>query len=297
MAAKNCVYLSTLGTKDAPPTNASEVVFETLVAPVMENFPNFEITHFQSFREPGSINRAFMDHVLAADLVIADVTDLTSDGFYELGVRHATQLPTILLAQDGGHIPFDHKDYRFVVYPYEATDDETEQRAREALAEAIRAVLENPPTSPGSLLPGTDITPREMRHELALRIHDAADALRTLRINSAADVVASLDKIATDLEAIEDEEMPSAIKDAGEKVLKILSRIADQLATVKGSRIIIAGIISLVLGGAGYPGATIYGLTLAFGKGPRYSQRRSRRSRGVRSKCPFFSENESLYHS
>jgi len=268
MAAKRCVYLSTLGIKDAPPTNGGEVVFETLVAPVMESFPNFEVTHFQSFREPGLINQAFMDHVLAADLVIADLTDLTSDGFYELGVRHATKLPTILLAQAGGRIPFDHKDYRFVVYPYEATDDETEQRAREALAEAIRDALEALPTPSGSTLPGIDITPREARHDLASRIHEAADALRTLRLNSAADVVASLDKIATDLESIEDEEAPFAIRDASEKVLKILSRIADQLATVKGSRIIVAGIISLVLGGAGYPGATIYGLTLAFWQGP-----------------------------
>lgn len=268
MAAKSCVYLSTLGIKDAPPTNGSEVVFETLVAPVMESFPNFEITHFQSFRESGSIDQAFMELVLAADLVIADLTDLTSDGFYELGARHATKLPTILLAQDVGRILFDIKDYRFVVYPYEATDDETEQRAREALAEAIRDVLETLPTPPGSTLPGTAITPRETRQQLASRIHEAADSLRTLRINSAADVVASLDKIATELESIEDEETPSATRDAGEKVLKILSRIADQLATVKDSRIIVAGIISLVLGGAGYPGATIYGLTLAFWQGP-----------------------------
>lgn len=212
MAAKSCVYLSTLGIKDAPPTNGSEVVFETLVAPVMESFPNFEITHFQSFRERGSIDQAFMELVLAADLVIADLTDLTSDGFYELGARHATKLPTILLAQDGGRILFDRKDYRFVVYPYEATDDETEQRAREALAEAIRDVLETLPTPPGSTLPGTAITPRETRHQLASRIHEAAASLRTLRINSAADVVASLDKIATDLESIEDEETPSAMR-------------------------------------------------------------------------------------
>ena len=58
------------------------------------------------------------------------------------------------------------------------------------------------------------------------------------------------------------------MREAGEKVLKILSRIADQLATVKGSRIIVAGIISFVLGGAGYSASTIYGITLAFWQGP-----------------------------
>jgi hypothetical protein len=99
-------------------------------------------------------------------------------------------------------------------------------------------------------------------------VQESADALQSLRINSAAEIVASLDKIATDLEAVEDEKTSSAMREAGEKVLKILSRIADQLATVKGSRIIVAGIISFVLGGAGYSAFTIYGVTLAFWQGP-----------------------------
>jgi hypothetical protein len=34
------------------------------------------------------------------------------------------------------------------------------------------------------------------------------------------------------------------------------------------AHIIVAGVISLVLGGAGYSGITIYGLTLAFWEGP-----------------------------
>jgi len=102
----------------------------------------------------------------------------------------------------------------------------------------------------------------------ASTLQEAADTIQSLRINSGGDVVASLQKIAADLEAIEDEKTPSAMKEAGEKVLKVLSRIAGQLATVKGSRIIVAGIISLVLDGAGYPGATICGLTLAFWQGP-----------------------------
>jgi len=165
-------------------------------------------------------------------------------------------------------LPFDIQDFRFVTYQYYSTDDETEQRTREALIEVIRDVLQAPPASPGFRIPVQKRSPRETRHELASRIQEAADALQSLRINSAGDIVASLQRIATDLETIEDEKTASAMKEAGEKVLKVLSRIADQLATVKGSRIIVAGIISLVLGGAGYPGLTIYGLTLAFWQGP-----------------------------
>jgi hypothetical protein len=268
MAEKTCFYISTFGLGDGPPSNAAEVVYETLVAPTMQSFPDFELVHFQMERVHGSINEAFMEHVLSADLVIADLTELNANGFYELGMRHAAQLPTILIAQAGHPLPFDQKDFRFVVYQYDGTDDETEQRTREALAEAIRDVLQAAPTTPGSKLPAQKASPRETRHELASRIQEAADTLQSLRINSAAEIVASLQKIATDLEGIEDDKTQSAMREAGEKVLKVLSRIADQLATVRGSRIIVAGIISLVLGGAGYPGATIYALTLAFWQGP-----------------------------
>lgn len=268
MAEKSCIYLSMLGRGDSPPNHGAEVVFETLVAPVMESFPEFDLTHYQYESEPGSINRTFVDIVLSADLVIADLTELQPSGFYELGIRHAAQLPTVLLTQTDRLAPFSHKDFRFVVYEYRTRDDELEQRTREALTEAIRDLLQSGPRVPGINLPAKKISPRETRQELVARINEAADAIQSLRINSAGNIVALLQSIAADLEAVEDDKTSSAMREAGEKVLKVLSRIADQLSTVKGARIIVAGIISLVLGGAGYPGATIYGLTLAFWQGP-----------------------------
>ena len=269
MPEKRCFYISTLGLRDSPPSDAADAVYKRLIIPVMQaEFPDFDLVHYKFERIHDSINDRFLDGVLSADLVIADLTELTSTGFYEIGMRHATQLPTILMAQVGHPLPFDLRDFRFVIYSYDSTDDEMEQRTREALAEAVRGVLQGTPSPPGLKLPAQEKSPRETRHELASRIQEAADVIQTLRINSAGDIVASLQRIATDLETMEDEKTSSAIKEAGEKVLKVLSRIADQLATVKGSRIIVAGIISLVLGGAGYPGVTIYGLTLAFWQGP-----------------------------
>jgi hypothetical protein len=36
-----------------------------------------------------------------------------------------------------------------------------------------------------------------------------------------------------------------------DKFLKVLSRFADQLGTIRGSRMLISGLISVVIGGAG----------------------------------------------
>jgi nucleoside 2-deoxyribosyltransferase len=264
MATKRCLYISTFGPQSAPHNNAAEAIFKVLVAPVFRlDFPDFELVRYNSELIHGAINDQILEDLQTADLVVADLTELTPSGFYELGVRHATGLPTVLLAQTGHSLPFDHKDFRFVVYSYRATDDEVEQRTRGALIESIKGALNRAPA-----LDLPTISSREARNELAARVQEAAEAIQALRINSTSDVVASLEQIANDLDKVDDKQTPSAMHEAGEKLLKIISRVADQLATVRGSRIIVAGIISLVLGGAGYSALTIYGLTLAFWQGP-----------------------------
>lgn len=176
MADKTCFFLSHLGRSDSPPNAGAEVVFETLIVPAMESFPEFRLVHYQYESEPGSINAAFLDHVLTADLIIADLTDLTSSGYYQLGVRHAAQLPTVLIAQDDHVISFDMRDFRYVRYPYDRPRDSKEQRASlDALIEAVRSVLETT-ERPSTTLPQGRPTHRQPGLELAERIREAADA-------------------------------------------------------------------------------------------------------------------------
>ena len=57
-----------------------------------------------------------IQHIYNADLVIADLTDLNPNVFYELGVRHALRNGTILVAIEGTKLPFDVGDLRAVFY-------------------------------------------------------------------------------------------------------------------------------------------------------------------------------------
>jgi hypothetical protein len=110
-------------------------------------------------------------------------------------------------------------------------------------------------------------TPKERRFELAERIDGTADVVALLRINSTADAIAELRAIAEELRVVDDEKKPSALKEAGDAVLKVLLRLLDQLGTVRAARMAISGPLALVLGGAGWPAVTAFGICLAFWEG------------------------------
>lgn len=59
-----------------------------------------------------NILRDIIDGLVNADVVIADVTGLNSNVFYELGLAHAMNKKVIIITQDIGELPFDIKAYR-----------------------------------------------------------------------------------------------------------------------------------------------------------------------------------------
>lgn len=87
---------------------------------------------------PGSITGQIIQNLLVADLVIADISGLNPNVMYELGIRHATRLPVILLASRGETIPFDIANVRVIIYDVSSLDDTA--AAREALVRFIGAV-------------------------------------------------------------------------------------------------------------------------------------------------------------
>lgn len=51
-----------------------------------------------------------------ADVVIAEISPVNANVFYEVGYAHARQTPTILLARRGEQLPFDVSGYRTIFY-------------------------------------------------------------------------------------------------------------------------------------------------------------------------------------
>lgn len=55
-------------------------------------------------------------HILSADLIVADLTGGNANVFYELGLAHAAGIPVVLVAEDINDIPFDLRQVRTIAY-------------------------------------------------------------------------------------------------------------------------------------------------------------------------------------
>lgn len=68
---------------------------------------------------PGEIIDHILEHLISADIVIADLSGKNPNVFYELGVRHAIKKNTILIADNIDDIPFDLRGQRAIPYQFD----------------------------------------------------------------------------------------------------------------------------------------------------------------------------------
>lgn len=82
-----------------------------------DTFSNdFKFTNGGDLDNQQSIIRDIVEGIDQADVVIADLTGLNANVFYELGLAHAMNKKVICITQDLGEIPFDLKSYRTIEY-------------------------------------------------------------------------------------------------------------------------------------------------------------------------------------
>jgi len=63
-----------------------------------------------------NIMKDVVDKLMTSDLVVAVLTDRNANVWYELGIRHALQLPTVMIMEEQQEPPFDISQYGLVKY-------------------------------------------------------------------------------------------------------------------------------------------------------------------------------------
>src|SRR5215475_2549614 len=103
-----CFVIGPIGAERSPERKHSDLLLHAVIKHVLtaDEF-GYRVKRADEDADPGMIGDRMISDVINADLVVADLTDLNPNAFYELGIRHSTEKPTIHIARSGTVLPFD----------------------------------------------------------------------------------------------------------------------------------------------------------------------------------------------
>lgn len=135
-----CFVIGPIGKQGSPERKHSDLLLHAVIKPVLaaEEF-GYDVKRADEDADPGMIGDRMVSDIINAELVVADLTDLNPNAFYELGIRHATQKPTIHTARTGTVLPFDNVSHRTIFV--DLMDWHSQEQARASLAGSARAIL------------------------------------------------------------------------------------------------------------------------------------------------------------
>jgi hypothetical protein len=97
-----------------------------------------EVVRADEAQGPGLIIADVVREIQDSSFVIADITPVNANVFYELGYAHGIRKPAILIAERGTKLPFDVSPFRTLFYDNTIAG---KPRLEKGLSEAIRSVL------------------------------------------------------------------------------------------------------------------------------------------------------------
>lgn len=92
-----------------------EAVFRLFIKPALEEV-GFSVTRADDLLNQRNIMQDIVSGISNAEVVVADLTGANPNVFYELGIAHTLEKPTILLTQAVEELPFDLRSYRVLAY-------------------------------------------------------------------------------------------------------------------------------------------------------------------------------------
>jgi hypothetical protein len=137
---KKCFVISQIGEEGSDVREHADTVLNYLIKQALGQ--EFEVVRADDDANPGAITPRIVQSILGADLVVADITGLNPNVFYELAIAHGYRKPTVHIQDIGGRPPFDIKDIRTI--PYDTSRPAKLEAAREALSRSARVAIERP---------------------------------------------------------------------------------------------------------------------------------------------------------
>jgi hypothetical protein len=147
---KLCFVIGPIGEPETDERTHADWLLDGIIRPVMNDYSQFLVKRADQDARPGLIDTQVINDLLNADLVIADLSFLNPNAFYEIGIRHMAVKPIIHMQLTTEELPFDVSLYRVV--RFSRIKIQEIEKAKSELKGAIDAVLapdyqvENPVT-------------------------------------------------------------------------------------------------------------------------------------------------------
>src|SRR5688572_3508028 len=186
-ANKNCFIISPIGDEASETRKRSDQILRHILTPAAQAC-GYEAIRADKISEPGLITSQVLQHIVSDPLVIADLTGMNPNVFYELAIRHAIRKPLVQIISKGETIPFDLAGMRTI--PVNHHDMDSVEEVKAEIQKQIKAVE--------GKLPHEIQSPISVSVELqALRQSDRAEE-RTL-----ADLVAAFSEMHSNINALD----------------------------------------------------------------------------------------------
>jgi len=180
---KNCFIISTIGEEGSEWRKLADEKYDLVFQPILNEL-EYQVTRADKVGSPGSISYDIVQRIINSHLVIADVSDINPNVFYELAIRNAIKKPVIIIKGIGQKMPFDIYDKRAISIDMKQARLWT--RAKQLLREQIIECEKDPELASKSIL--TDFSfPIDTKsqlspnNQLSLDLKDVKGEIRRLR--------------------------------------------------------------------------------------------------------------------
>lgn len=136
---KICFVVGPIGEPDSDTRIHADWLLEEIIQPVLAGFETFDVVRADKIAAPGMIDAQVIGHLLESEIVIADLSGLNPNAFYEIGLRHMIQKPIVHMQLADDKIPFDVSLYRAIKFSRIRPADI--RRAREDLKAALNSIV------------------------------------------------------------------------------------------------------------------------------------------------------------
>lgn len=101
-----CFYVSPIGDAESVARKHSDLFKSSIIEPAMKEL-GLRVVRADETDNAGMIATGIIQHLRHSKLVIADLSMLNPNVFYEIGLRHACRMPIVQIIQRSDKLPFD----------------------------------------------------------------------------------------------------------------------------------------------------------------------------------------------